>query len=313
MNGRSKCRSATIFKILLTALIAFNLIVFMLSTVPSLEEKYSLFLVEYLIRLWTCVESHKHSGLLGRVKYTFRWSSLCDALATFPFFIETGLSLIFPSVIIPNTTFIRMFSVFRVLKTERYLSSFESVGRVLYFNREILCTSMVFSGLLVIMTATALYYADSETFESIPSTLYISLNMLTGAGGPDNVDTPILQVISGISTVFSVAVCAIPAAMLAWGFEAEAERRIESRREYNMRKRQAEAAGEEFETDVSTTSESSNSSWEEFDSDLDEISEMEEIKAGMQVMREAVAEMQASLATLVADVKDIKAQQGSRH
>lgn len=131
MNGNSTSAAATAFKVALTVVIVFNVVTYMLSTMPSLAARYqrffdaeeaavsSLFLVEYLVRLWTCVESHKYAGWRGRLKYSLRYSSICDALATFPFFLETAAGLILPSAKLPNTTFVRMFSIFRVLKTER--------------------------------------------------------------------------------------------------------------------------------------------------------------------------------------------------
>ena len=191
----------------------------------------------------------------------------------------------------------------------RYLNAFESVGRVLYFNREILATSMVFSLLLVIMTATALFYADPEQFPSIPATLYISLGMLTGSGTPEDIDSVALMVISSISSVFSVAVCAIPAAMLAWGFEAEAEKRIEARREVLKGKAQAARLGIPYD-DNSSTSESSDSSWEEYDSDLDELGELDTIKEEIDGLKAAVSEIAVGMKTLISDVQALKQHAG---
>mmetsp|Transcript_29178 Transcript_29178/g.73126 ORF Transcript_29178/g.73126 Transcript_29178/m.73126 type:complete len:327 (+) Transcript_29178:1181-2161(+) len=322
MNGNSITRPATVFKTVLTLVIVFNVVTYMLSTMPSLAARFgrffdveeavvsSLFLVEYLIRLWTCVESHKYAGWRGRLKYSMRYSSICDALATFPFFAETAAGLVVPSAKLPNTTIVRMFSIFRVLKTERYLCSFESVGRVLYLNREILATSVVFSGLLVIMTAAALFYADRGQFGSIPSSLYVALGMLTGSAAPERVDTITLRVICSISTIFSVAVCSIPAAMLAWGFEAEAERRIDARREAHRRRLEAERAGrrlpERAAAEAGYTSESSQSSWEEFDSDAEEMSELDAIRTEMAAMRGAMVGMRASMAQLAGDMAALK-------
>jgi hypothetical protein len=139
MNGNSSTTAATVFKTLLTLVILLNVVVFMVSTLPGVEVRYrsffdfeeaavsSLFLVEYLTRLWTCVESHKYCGWRGRLRYMLRYSAICDALATFPFFLETAVSLIFPSARLPNTTIVRMFSIFRVLKTERSAPALETL------------------------------------------------------------------------------------------------------------------------------------------------------------------------------------------
>lgn len=144
---------------------------------------------------------------------------------------------------------------------------------------------------------------------SIPGSLYIALGMLTGSGAPERVDTTPLRVICSISSVFSVAVCSIPAAMLAWGFEAEAEKRIESRRESLKARMSAERAGRPFDEDDAFTSESSQSSWEEFDSEADEWDEREELRSEVTAVRGVLAGMQTTLAQLATDMAELKARQ----
>ena len=102
--------------------------------------------------------------------------------------------------------------------------------------------------MLLLCTGTLMYYmrpvncdADCmDQFASIPRTLYLATLMLTGQGGPEGkldtwtkAPTPTcmgtawesgrrrvpLQVICSLTAIFSVAVFAIPASMLTWGFE----------------------------------------------------------------------------------------------
>ena len=60
-------------------------------------------------------------------------SALLDAAATFPCLIE-----VVAQKQLPTLTYLRIFRLFRILKTERYFHACECVWRIVWFNREIL-------------------------------------------------------------------------------------------------------------------------------------------------------------------------------
>lgn len=71
----------------------------------------------------------------------------------------------------------------------------DAVGRVFFFNREILQVAGLLGIYLVIITSILMYYLrprgndvdgldDPSDFESIASTMVLSILMLTGQGGP---------------------------------------------------------------------------------------------------------------------------------
>ena len=95
---------------------------------------------------------------------------------------------------------------------------------------------------------------DPSDFESIAKTMVLSTLMLTGQGGPSG-DLPwYTQCVVLLTGVFSVAMFAIPASMLTWGFEAEAERLGAKAKKRAIAKRRGEVYISE------TSSSSSNSS-----------------------------------------------------
>ena len=118
---------------------------------------------------------------------------------------------------------------------------------------------------LVVVTSILMYYLrprgkdvdlvdDITDFESIAKTMVLSTLMLTGQGGPSG-DLPwYTQCVVLLTGVFSVAMFAIPASMLTWGFEAEAERLGAKAKKRAMAKRRGEVYISE------TSSSSSNSS-----------------------------------------------------
>ena len=95
---------------------------------------------------------------------------------------------------------------------------------------------------------------DITDFESIAKTMVLSTLMLTGQGGQSGDLQWYTQCVVLLTGVFSVAMFAIPASMLTWGFEAEAERLGAKAKKRAMAKRRGEVYISE------TSSSSSNSS-----------------------------------------------------
>jgi len=85
-----------------------------------------------------------------------------------------------------------------------------------------------------------LHGGSAKQFQSILSTMYLSTMILTGQGGPDEAaDLPwYTKAVVLLTSIVSVAMFAIPASMITWGFEAEAARM--AKRAYRRSKRQKE-------------------------------------------------------------------------
>jgi hypothetical protein len=144
----------------------------------------------------------------------------------------------------------------------------DAVVRVFYFNQEIMIVAGLLGLYLVLFTSIAMYHLrprgddvkmveDAADFESIGSTMVLSLLMLTGQGGPSGELPWYTQIVVLMTGMFSVAMFAIPASMLTWGFEAEAQRLgVKARKKMMARQR-----GEEY-NDYTSSSSSDNDSVE---------------------------------------------------
>lgn len=274
LNSKSSDPIAKLFQNFITVVIIFDVLIYILST----EEKLSylsnlfyfteavtstIFVIEYFARLKVCVEKRtyaKYTPLRGRWRYMRSSQALLDALATFPFFVElvSGIPL-------PTLTYLRVFRVLRITRTQSCSRAMDAVCRVLYFNREILHVAGLLGLYLVIVTSILMFYLrprgedvnlvdDPGDFDSIASTMVLSMLMLTGQGGPSGKLPWYTQGVVLLTGVFSVAMFAIPASMLTWGFEAEAERLGMKAKRRAMARRRGEAY------DSCTSSSSSDSS-----------------------------------------------------
>ena len=148
LNPKSGRPPALMFQRFIMMVIIFDSLSYILSTEPGLQGFHpmfyfeegvasSVFLIEYIARLAVCTEKKcyaRHGPIRGRWKFMISGPSLLDALATFPFFIE----LLLHRRILPTLTYLRVFRLLRITRTTSYSKAMDAVGRVFFFNREIL-------------------------------------------------------------------------------------------------------------------------------------------------------------------------------
>jgi len=237
----------------LLALIVSNVCFDVVITVPTVEARYArefqvfetlsslFFLCEYVARLVVAGERRKYEGVLGRLAFASTIPALIDLVSFLPWLVEKTYRLCGRNEALPATAFVRIFRVLRILKTERFIGSVDAISRVILMNASILLVGLVMATMLLLVTASLLYYANRDSgdpqFESIPATLYVSILMLTGQGEPDGDLTELTKVLCAFTAIFSVAMVAIPASMLTFGFEIEATRLAKKRRESRLRRR----------------------------------------------------------------------------
>jgi len=119
-----------------------------------------------------------------------------------------------------------------------------------------------------------------DQFHSIPATLYLSMMMLTGQGGPTGQLDTATKLVCGFTALLSVAQFAIPSSMLTWGFEAEAERLLGKKRERRKKEKEAAAKGQVYVSTSESSGEdgSGQSSWDEYEAVILGDEEEEEAK-----------------------------------
>lgn len=248
LNGRT-----TWFNRLLLLTIGSNVVFDVIITVPRISKDWAkefdafetlssvFFLIEYVLRLNVAGERAKYAGVIGRIRYALTIPALIDAVSFLPWLVEKIARSFGNSTAVPATAFVRIFRVLRILKTERFIGSVDAISRVIQMNGSILMVGLMMAAMLLLLTSSLLYYANRGTadpqFESIPATMYVALLMLTGQGEPDGELTEVTKVLCAFTAVFSVAIVAIPASMLTFGFEIEATRLAKKRRESRLRRR----------------------------------------------------------------------------
>ncbi len=236
--GSFGSRLGTFFEAFMVVLIVSNIIAVAAETVPTLWEQYeqqfqafeifsvSIFTVEYLVRLWVCVEKadpeDDRSATADRIAYIFSPMAIIDLLAILPFHLIAVTSV--------DLRFLRIFRLLRLLKLIRYSAAMSSLVRVMYEEgRSLLAALVVMMGLLF-FAAALMYFAERhaqpEDFGSIPAALWWAIATLTTVGYGDVVPiTTAGKIIGGCVMIFGLAFFAIPIGIIASGFSSEMHRK----------------------------------------------------------------------------------------
>lgn len=275
-SAHSHRLEAVVFRNFIGLFILTNVVCFIIETDKSTEQRYRpffdnleavsscLFLVEYLMRLLTVHENKRYMELSrcqARWKMLCSFPSLIDLVSFLPWFIERLLPYK-----LPNLQFVRVIRLFRLFKSNSVMGSVDVIARVLFFNREILCVAFMIDLILILLMSTVLYYMApppdtpglEDDFESIPATMYLSVMMLTGQGQPNGQLPWYTKVIVVVTAVLATAQFAIPASMLTWGFEKEAERRLHKNHQVQIKQKERILKGD-TQWDVEDISSSSTS------------------------------------------------------
>lgn len=218
------------FNLLLVGLIALNTIAILLHTVPDYNARHnqlfldfelfsvSLFTVEYLLRVWVCVEDDRYQDpVWGRLRYMLSWSALIHLLAILPFYLShfiIDFSLI---------RLLRMVQVLRIFRLTRYTRALRVIRDVFIEKKEELILATVFVFFMLLVVSSLMYYVEHDTnpdgFSSIPAALWWGVVTMTTLGYGDVVpQTPWGKVLGGFAALTGVALIALPAGILASGF-----------------------------------------------------------------------------------------------
>ncbi len=216
-------RYAAPVSFVLTALIIINCISVSLETVEAIYRPWQqvffwvevvstvVFLVEYLCRVWSCVEQPRFAHpVAGRLRFMLQPLALLDLIVLLTFFAPVDLR------------FLRLFRIVRLLRVlhmERFNRSLHAITHAVLRRLHLLGVAAAFMLTLVYFTAALIYWvehpAQPEKFSSIPETLWWAVVTLTTIGYGDVFPiTPLGKALTSLITLFGIGVFALPAAII---------------------------------------------------------------------------------------------------
>jgi voltage-gated potassium channel len=181
----------------------------------------TIFIIDYLLRWITADYKYEKKGIVSFLRYPFSFMAIIDLLSILPSLtiINDGLK------VLRVLRMIRALRVLRVFKAMRYSKSFEIIGNVLHSSRDSLIAVCALAGGYILVSALVVFNVEPDSFESFFDAVYWATVSLTTVGYGDIYPvSKVGRIITMISSVFGIAIVALPAGIITAGYMNEIEK-----------------------------------------------------------------------------------------
>ncbi|MEK6236806.1 MAG: ion transporter [Planctomycetales bacterium] len=205
-------------RLVVLSLIVYSIVTSALETMPELSAYSEFFLwselacvliftIEYLAR-WRLSPNPR--------SYPFSFMAMVDLLAILPFYLRLGVDF-------RSLRSLRLLRVFRIFKLGRHSRALQSLGDAFRRTRSELAVTAFIAVIVILISATALYYAEHETqpevYRSIPDTIWWAVVTLTTVGYGDVYPVTFLgRIVAGFVMLAGIGFIAIPCGLLSGAF-----------------------------------------------------------------------------------------------
>lgn len=178
----------------------------------------TIFIVDYCLRWMTADYKFSKGSISSFIKYPFSPMAIVDLIS------------ILPSLSIVNSGFkllrilrmIRAMRVLRVFKAMRYSKSFEIIGNVLRSSKDSLVAVCALAGGYILISALVIFNVEPDSFDSFFDAIYWATVSLTTVGYGDIYPVSTLgRIITMVSSIFGIAIVALPAGIITAGYMNE--------------------------------------------------------------------------------------------
>ena len=182
----------------------------------------AVFIVDYFLRWATADYKFERHEAWSFIKYPLSPMAVIDLLS------------ILPSLTLVNSGFkvlrvlrmLRAMRVVRVLKVMRYSKSFVIIGNVLRSSKDSLVSVCALAAGYILVSALIIFNVEPDSFESFFEAIYWATVSLTTVGYGDIYPVSTLgRVITMVSSLFGIAIVALPAGIITAGYMNELGRR----------------------------------------------------------------------------------------
>ncbi len=220
-------RAGKLFDVVLFITIVASIILVMLESIKSFDNKYHdflnisewvitiLFSIEYVVRVITVKKPWK---------YVFSFYGIVDLLSTIPKYI----SLLFGGIhALAALRALRLLRIFRILKLARYLGASNVLVSALKASRAKISVFLFAVLILCIILGTVMYLVEGEEsgFSSIPVSVYWCIVTLTTVGFGDIAPTtPLGQFIAALIMILGYGIIAVPTGIVSAEYASQGKK-----------------------------------------------------------------------------------------
>ena len=174
-----------------------------------------LFIVDYVLRLFTADFKMRRKGVTAFLCYPFTPWAIIDLLSILPSL--TVLNSGFKLLRLFRVT--RTFRVFRVFKAFRYSKSIRIIIKVIQNSKSALLAVCTLAAGYILVSALVIFNVETDSFETFFDAIYWATVSLTTVGYGDIYPiTTAGRVITMISSIFGIAIIALPSGIITAGY-----------------------------------------------------------------------------------------------
>lgn len=198
----------------------------------------SIFIADYALRWATADYKFEKFSLSSFLRYPFSFMALIDLLSILPSitFLNGGFK------VLRLLRMTRAFRVFRVLRAMRYSRSLRIIADVLRNSKDSLLAVGTLALAYIFVSALVIFNAEPNSFDNFFEALYWATVSLTTVGYGDIYPVSTIgRIIAMVSSIFGVAIVALPSGIITAGYMKQIEQALIRSGDRNPEEADAEA------------------------------------------------------------------------
>ncbi len=184
-----------------------------------------IFAIDYLLR-WFTADIKLNKSFFSFLIYPITPMAIIDLISILPAItlLSSGFRLF------KLFRFLRALKVFRTFKFLRYSKSFDIIIKVFKKQKRVLISVATMAVAYIIVSALIIYNVEPESFETFFDAIYWATVSLTTVGYGDIYPVTVIgRIVTMISSIFGIAIIALPSGVITAGYLSEASKEKKSK------------------------------------------------------------------------------------